>query len=124
MDPESGLKLRCPLGDCGAFTVAAGSGGVLAGQPDLIHDTVGVYVTSKDAGEDVAFIYRAPKIRVPKRVGSTYGILEGGDKVYFDHAAADFSSDSSGNVLCGICLKAAGAADADILIELAGYIGI
>jgi predicted RecA/RadA family phage recombinase len=107
-----------------SFIVTAISPGVTAGQADYIHDTVGVYATAADTGEEVAFIYRACKIRVPKRTGSTNGILEAGDKVYFDHAAADFSNDSSGNVLCGICLEAAGAADTTILIDLFGFVGI
>jgi predicted RecA/RadA family phage recombinase len=121
---ETGLKLRCDGARQESFIVTAISPGVTAGQADLVHDTVGVYAQTAATGEEVAFIYRACKILVPKRVGSTNGILEAGDKVYFDHAAADFSNDSSGNVLCGICLKAAGAADTTMLIDLFGFVGI
>ena len=119
---DTGLKLRtaAPSGDWRSFIVTAPSGGVVQGQADLVHDTVGVYMQDADAGEDVAFCYHAEKVEVPKRTGSSYGILEAGDKVYFDHAAADFSSDTSGNLLAGICLKAAGAADTVVLIDLLG----
>lgn len=121
---ESGLMLRCDGARYESFTVVAPSPGVVAGQADLIHDTVGIYAQDAATGEDVAFIYRACKVLVPKRAGSTYGILEAGDKVYFDHAAADFSNDNSGNVLCGVCLKAAGAADTTMLIDLFSPIGL
>jgi predicted RecA/RadA family phage recombinase len=121
---ETGLKLRCPLGDCRSFKTTAPSPGVTAGEPDLIGATVGVYAQPAATGEEVAFLYGIPKIRVPKRVGTTYGLLAAGAKVYFDHAALDFSSDTSGNLWSGICLEAAAAADTDILIELLGNMAV
>jgi hypothetical protein len=119
---ETGLRLRtaAPSGDWRSFVVAAPSPGVVAGQMDLIHDTVGVYMQDAATGVDVTFCYHAEKIEVPKILGSTYGIFAAGDKVFFDHTNADVESDSSGNLWCGICVKAAGAADTYVLIDLKG----
>lgn len=119
---ETGLKLRtaAPSGDWRSFPVIALTPGVCAGDPDLIHDTVGVYAQDADTGETVAFIYHAEKIEVPLRTGSAYGLLNAGDKVFFDHGSLDFSSDSSGNLWCGICLKDTLVTDTTILIDLKG----
>jgi hypothetical protein len=119
---ETGLKLRtaAPSGDWRSFVVAAPSPGVTAGEPDLIGATVGVYAQAAATGEDVAFIYHAEKVEVTKRTGTTYGLIVAGAKVYFDHAAADFSSDTSGNYCCGICVKDTTAAGTTMLIDLDG----
>lgn len=119
---EIGLRLRtaAPSGDWRSFIVCAPSPGVTRGQPDLIEDTVGVYAQDAATGADVAFIYHAEKIEVPLRAGSSYGLLEAGDKVFFDHVAQDFSADSSGNLWCGICLKATAIGDTYVLIDLKG----
>jgi predicted RecA/RadA family phage recombinase len=119
---ETGLKLRtaCPNGDWRSFVVTAPSGGVTRGQMDLIHDTVGVYAQDADAGEDVAFIYHAEKIVVPKSVTTGAGVFVAGDKVYFDHADAEVNSSSGSNYLCGIALEDAALADTEVLIDLDG----
>lgn len=117
---ESGLKLRCPLGDCESFIVTAPSGGVTAGQMDLIEDTVGIYAQDTDAGEEVAFIYQAPKILVPKSVTTGAGEFTAGDKVYFDHADEEVNNDSGSNYQCGIALEDAAVGDTEVLIKLNG----
>jgi hypothetical protein len=119
---ETGLKLRtaAPSGDWRSFVVVALTPGVTRGQMDIIHDTVGVYAQDADTGEDVAFIYHAEKIVVPKEEGSTNGIIYAGDKVFFDHGNAEVTTDASGNLWCGIALEDAGAADCEILIDLKG----
>jgi predicted RecA/RadA family phage recombinase len=119
---ETGLKLRtaCPNGDWRSFIVTAPSGGVTAGQMDLIEDTVGVYAQNADAGAEVAFIYHAEKISVPKSVVTGAGEFEVGDKVYFDHADANVNNDSGSNYLCGICLKKPALSDTEVLIDLDG----
>jgi predicted RecA/RadA family phage recombinase len=119
---ETGLKLRtaCPNGDWRSFVVTAPSGGVTRGQMDLIHDTVGVYAQDADAGEDVAFIYEAEKIVVPKSVTTGAGEFSAGDKVYFDHADEEVNNDSGSNYMCGIALEDAAVDDTEVLIDLHG----
>jgi len=119
---ETGMKLRtaAPNGDWRSFVVTAPSGGVTAGQWDLIHDTVGFYMQAADAGEDVAFCYHAEKVSAPKSVTTGAGEFEVGDKVYFDHADANVNNDSGSNYLCGICVKKPALADTEVLIDLDG----
>ena len=119
---ETGLKLRtgCPNGDWRSFLVVAPSGGVTRGQMDLIHDTVGVYAQDAAAGADVAFIYHAEKIVVPKSITTGAGEFDAGDKVYFDHADANVNNDSGSNYMCGICVKAPALADTEVMIDLDG----
>jgi len=118
---ETGFKLRtaAPSGDWRSFVVAAPSGGCTSGQMAKIHDTVGVYKRAEDAGEDVAFIYHAEKIVVPK-VDESNITFEIGDKVYFDESAAAVTCTSSGNLWIGIALEAATYDDAEVLIDLKG----
>jgi hypothetical protein len=119
---ETGMKLRtaAPGGDWRSFVVTAPSGGVTAGQWDLIHDTVGFYMQDTDAGDDVAFCYHAEKVMAPKSVTTGAGEFEAGDKVYFDHADAEMNNDSGGNYLCGICVKAPDLDDEEVMIDLDG----
>lgn len=119
---ETGLKLgtACPNGDWRSFVVTAPSGGVTAGQMDLIEDTVGVYAQTADAGEDVAFIYEAEKILVPKSTTTGAGEFTAGDKVYFDHTDEEVNNDSGSNYLCGIAVKDADVDDTEVLIDLHG----
>lgn len=119
---ETGLKLRtaAPNGDWRSFKAVAVTPGATAGQMDLIEDTVGVYAQTAATGEDVAFIYHAEKILVPKSTASGAGVFTAGDKVYFDHADEEVNSSSGGNYLCGICVKDAALADTEVLIDLDG----
>lgn len=104
-----------------AMTLTVPSGGVTAGQMDLIEDMVGVWAETKDAGEQCAFIYQADKIFVPKGTDSL-DIFAAGDKVYFDHADENVNISSGGNTLCGRALEPADAADTGVLITLNGHV--
>jgi hypothetical protein len=119
---ETGMKLRtcAPNGDWRSFVVTAPSGGVTAGQWDLIGDTVGFYMQDADAGADVAFCYHAEKVMAPKSIVSGAGEFDAGDKIYFDHADANMNNDSGGNYMCGICAKTPALADTEMLIDLDG----
>ena len=119
---ETGLKLRtaAPSGDWRSFLVVAPSGGVTKGQMDLIHDTVGVYAQDADAGEEVAFIYHAEKIVVPKHHATAGPAFDAGDKVFFDHPNAEVNTTAGGYYLCGIALVAAAALDTEVKIDLDG----
>ena len=119
---ETGMKLRtcAPNGDWRSFVVTAPSGGVTAGQWDLIEDTVGFYMQDADAGDDVAFCYHAEKVMAPKSVTTGAGEFNVGAKVYFDHADANVNNDSGSNYMCGICVKAPALADTEVLIDLDG----
>ena len=118
---EAGLKLRtgCPNGDWRSFPTVAGSGGVTRGQMCQIHDTVGVYAQNADVGADVAFIYHAEKIVVPKLVGTTE-VFDPGDKVFYSVADAKVTATEGANLWIGIALEAALAADTEIKIDLLG----
>jgi len=119
---ETGLKLRtaAPSGDWRSFVLPAPSPGVTAGQMALVEDTVGVYVETAATGVDVAFIYHAEKIEVPKSQTTGAGEFTAGDKVYFDVADAEVNNDSGSNYLCGIAVKDAAVGDATVLIDLDG----
>lgn len=119
---ETGLKLRtaAPSGDWRSFIVVAPSGGVTKGQMDLIHDTVGVYAQDADAGEDVAFIYHAEKIVLPKDNHSGGPVFAAGDKIFFDHPNAELNTTAGGYYLCGIAIKAATATDTEVECDLDG----
>jgi predicted RecA/RadA family phage recombinase len=117
---ETGLKLRTFGPGWRSFKVTAPSGGVTKGQMDLIGDTVGVYAQDADAGDEVAFIYHAEKIVVPKSVTSGAGEFTAGDKVYFDHADEEVNNDSGSNYMCGICTKTPALADTEVEIDLDG----
>lgn len=125
---ETGLKLRTglPGGVWKSFVVTAPSGGVTRGQMDLIEDTVGVYAQDADAGAQVAFIYQAEKIVVPKNTASGTDIFKAGDKVYFDHADAKVTADadSGTNLRCGIALEDVDAADTEVKIDLLGNMAV
>lgn len=119
---ETGMKLRAgePGENWRSFKAVAPSGGVVRGQMDLIHDTVGFYMQDADAGADVAFCYHAEKVVVPKLTVSGTDIFEAGDKVYFSHADAAVTATHGANLWIGIALEAKAAADAEIKIDLLG----
>ena len=104
-----------------AIDLTVPTGGVTAGQMDLIHDMVGVWAETKDAGETCAFIYQADAILVPKGE-ATADVFDAGDKVYFDHADQEVNATSSGNTLCGRALETVDAADTEVLIDLEGHL--
>lgn len=131
---EAGLKLRTatPMGDWRSFAVTT-TAAVVAGAMDLIHDTVGVYVETvlavgalsdygitKYVGDDVAFIYHAEKIVVPKVGGSLGHAFDAGDKIFYDAANHQADVTGGGNLWIGICVKAAAAEDCEVLIDLKG----
>ena len=119
---ETGMKLRtcAPNGDWRSFKVTAPSGGVTAGQWDLIEDTVGFYMQTVDADEEVAFCYHAEKVTAPKSTTTGAGEFTAGDKTYFDHADAEMNNDSGSNYECGIALKDATVSETEVLIDLDG----
>jgi len=119
---ETGMKLRtaAPNGDWRSFIVTVDTPAVVAGQWDLIHDTVGFYMQDADPGEDVAFCYHAEKVVAPKSSTTGAGEFDAGDKVYFDHADEEMNNDSGSNYMCGIALEAAAVGDTEVLMDLDG----
>jgi len=119
---EIGLKLRtaAPSGDWRSFVVTAETPGAVAGAMDLIHDTVGVYAQNADDGEEVAFIYHAEKIVVPKSTTTGAGEFDAGDKVFYDPTDHEVNNDAPGNLWCGIALEKVGVDDCEVLIDLKG----
>ena len=118
---ETGLKLRtaAPSGDWRSFLTTAPTGGCDAGDMDMIHDTVGVYMQTADEGDDVAFCYHAEKIVVPKSIESG-DAFEVGDKVFYDTTYQKVTTATSGDYWIGICLEAATDEDTEVLIDLKG----
>jgi hypothetical protein len=119
---ETGLKLRtgCPNGDWRSFVVSAESGGVHRGDMDQIHDTVGVYAQDADHDDDVAFIYHAEKIVVPKDHGTGASEFDIGDKVYYDATAHSVTSTHGNNLWIGIALEHVEHDDEEVMIDLFG----
>ena len=131
---ETGLKLRTatPMGDWRSFPVTT-TAAVVAGAMDMIHDTVGVYVETvlavgalsdygitKYVGDDVAFIYHAEKIMVPKDGSSVGHAFSKGDKVFYDATNKQADITGGGNLWIGICVKDAAITDTEVLIDLKG----
>lgn len=114
----SGIQLRSQHYQ--EFIVTLG-GTKTAGAMDKIQDTVGVYYEAGVSGDEVAFVYQADKILLPKTAGSGLTIAQGA-KIYFDNSAKSITPTSSGNTLCGRCLVAAGATDTTVLCVLEGHI--
>lgn len=116
----TGIKLRCGP-EHWASMIITHVGTVATGVMAKIVDTVGVYWSGGDSGDDDAFVYYADAILVPKVVGSGKAITQGA-KVYFVAASAAVSPTAGANTLCGRCRIAAGASDTTVLIALAGNV--
>lgn len=116
---ETAFKLRCGMNDTSSMPLTAPSGGSTAGQMAKVEDTIGVYVTTEDAGDQVAFMYRAKKIALPKATDSGV-VFTAGDKVYCDTTNANVTNVSSGNTLVGTALEDAVAADTTLLTDFDG----
>jgi predicted RecA/RadA family phage recombinase len=114
---ETLLKLRSDKFDSLSFT--APTGGLTAGQLYKVGDTVGVVVSTVAAGATAVLIYRCPKIVVKKRVGTGI-VFAAGAKVYYRSAGPDLTNATTGNVLCGRAIVAAGATDDEVEIDLDG----
>jgi predicted RecA/RadA family phage recombinase len=113
----TGIQLRSSKWRALTYTVAGSA--VTAGAMTKLNDTVGVYFESKSVGEDVAFVYEAEKILLPKAAGSGLTIAQGA-KVYFDNSAKTITPTSGGNTLCGRCVVAADADDTTVLVDFNG----
>ena len=115
----TGIQLRCSTQETKALTVTVPSGGsATAGGLDIIGSTVGVYVETKDVGEDVALVFSAAKILLPKLTTGGSAVAQGG-KIYFTDGAAGVTG-ASGGTLCGRALAAAIDADTTVLAVLNG----
>lgn len=92
-----------------------------AGALDKVNDTVGVYPVGGGSGDQVAFIYSAEKVYVPKDAGSDTG-GDAGAKAYFNNSTKKVTAVSSGNTLCGRFLEDAADADTYATIDLNGEV--
>ena len=130
MTTESGLKLRTKLESAKtlSFTNAATNATYSAGGMTVIGSTVGVVIenvgTSGQAmsdtypnGPDGVLVYEAEKVVLPKATG-TGDSFAVGTRIYYDAAAKNVTSTSTGNTLCGRALEAAGTADTEVLADL------
>lgn len=118
----TGIKMRtaAPSGDWRSFLTTAPSGGVVGGNMNKIQDTVGVYMKSEAAGSDVAFIYHAEKILLPKKTGTGESFSKGA-KVYYDPSAKNVSPNSgSGRLWIGIATEDANTAATTVEVDFKG----
>lgn len=114
--------MRSPIEQAHVVKTTAKTGGVESGEMDLLPAAelvVGVYAEQQDAGAEVAFIYKAERILVPKQTGTGTDLAIGA-KVYFDAAEAGVNGDSTGNTLCGFVRVAAATTAAVVEIDLDG----
>ena len=116
----TGIKLRCGAEHWSSMIITH-VGTILAGVMAKIEDTVGVYWSGGDSGDQDAFVYKAAKILVPKVAGSGLSIAQG-KKVYFKAASAAVTPTAGANTLCGRAIEAAGALDTTVLIDLSGNV--
>ena len=115
-----GIKTATPMGDWRTFPTIAKSGGVVKDCMDKIHDTVGFYVQSADAGDAVAFAYHVEKVTVPKLAASAGLGAFAGDKVFYSAANAAVTPVADANLWIGIFVKDCLSADTEALIDLKG----
>lgn len=115
----TGMQLRCSTQETKALTYTVPSGGCVGGEMVKINDTVGVFAETKDAGEDVAVIFSAHKILLPKVAAGGQAITQGG-KIYFVAATKNVTVTAQGNTLCGRALVAAGDNATTVLAVLNG----
>lgn len=120
MATQTGFLNHAPLAACKSFRVTAGVGGVTQGTMALIEDTVGVYMSTEDAGDYVGFMYESPWITVP----CASGTYTAGEKVYFVAADAEVSTTAGTNALCGIVRKTEASAVETVEISLYGTMEI
>lgn len=117
----TGLRLRtaAPMGDWRSFLTVAPGGGAVQGAMTQIEDTVGVFATDEDATEEVALIYHAEKIIVPKTGGSGLTFSKG-QKVYYDSVNAEVTPTAGVWDWIGIATEDALAAATIVEIDLKG----
>lgn len=109
------------VGEGDRLEVTAPTGGITSGQTIVVRSgatgMVGIAVADAAAGEtasvDITGIHR-----VAKDTTTGAGVMAFGDTVYWDVAAAKFSTQVSANVPAGIAAKAAGASDTTVDIRL------
>lgn len=76
---------------------------------------VAIPVEGADAGEQNTFNHEVECLAVDKAAGQAWA---GGAKIYFNNAAKNFTTASSGNTLCGYAVQPAEAADVRGQIQL------
>jgi len=116
----AGIKLRCGA-EHWCSMIITHSETIVAGVMAKIADTVGVYWSGGDDGDQDAFVYQAAKILVPKDADTGLTIAQGA-KVYFNAVTAKVTPTVGTNTLCGRAIEAAGALDTTALIHLSGHV--
>jgi predicted RecA/RadA family phage recombinase len=116
---EAALKLRCA--DFETLTITAASPSTyVKGFLTKVEDTVCVVVDDIAALATGEAVYRAKKILLPKRVGTT-AVFAAGDKVYYNGSVNKLDvATTSTYTLCGRALEAAGATATEVLVDFNG----
>lgn len=119
MVTEAALKLRCSDFETIKVTAASPSTYV-KGFLTKVEDTVCVIVDDIAALAEGMAVYKAKKILLPKRVGTT-AVFAAGDKVYYNGSVNKLDvATTSTYTLCGRALEAAGANDTEVLVDFNG----
>lgn len=100
---------------------------VLKGTPEVVQNMFGFWLKDRETdGEEVTFIYKCRQVLADKLVGTGEAILPG-DRVYavvnqahFVTAGIPAGVAGTDYYYCGVCKRAAVAADAQVLIEFDG----
>ncbi len=108
------LNLRTSLEHAKTVKITNGGSAASAGDFATVGDLVGVIVEDAAANADVAAIYQAEKIVLPKATAT--GVIAVGEKVYHDSTNANITNVATANTLVGVCTVA--AADGDTAIEI------
>jgi predicted RecA/RadA family phage recombinase len=116
---ESGLKLRCADFETIKITAASPSTYV-AGFLTKVEDMVVAVIDDIAALAEGVAVYKAKKILLPKRVGTTC-VFAAGDKVYYNGSVNKLDiATTSTYTLCGRALEAAGATATEVLVDFNG----
>lgn len=114
----TGIQLRCGTDKTKSITIPAPVGGTVAGSMYIVGSyLVGVAYEDALVSVDVALCIAAHKILLPKVAGTGLTMAQG-SRIYFTAGAAGVNT--SGTLLCGRVLVAAGALDTTVLADFNG----
>ena len=113
------LRTAVPSGNWASIKVAAPAGGAVEGAMNKVQDTVGMYMQAETVGVDVAFLYRAEKIMLPKVVGTGL-TFTAGQKVYYDATEKKVTPTAGSNLWVGIAREDATATATEVEVDFMG----
>jgi len=113
--------LRCPVGACETFRKTAAADKT-AGQVELLANTLCVWLTAVDSGDEGAVAFKIPRIVLPCAAAPTGGYPVG-TRLYWDTADGELNNSSSGNRKCAVVTVAADQGDETVEVAFDGNEG-